>query len=65
LLTTAVNLGENPNAQGSGRADVFGAYQKITTQPLPDLPDPPEPGQPGDSQPTGCLQQVKRLLLGG
>jgi serine protease AprX len=65
LLTTAVNLQQSPNAQGSGRADVFAAYQKITTQPLPNLPDPPVPGQPGVPQPPGCLQQVRRLFLGG
>ena len=58
LMTTAVNLGQNPNAQGSGRADVFAAYQKVITQTPPDLPEPPQPS-PGDgttpTPPTGCL----------
>jgi serine protease AprX len=64
LLTTAVQLGENPNAQGGGRGDVLAAYQKVVNQPLPELPEPPEPAPPGGPPPSGCLAQVRRLLLG-
>jgi serine protease AprX len=66
LLTTALELGENPNDQGSGRGDVFAAYQKIVSETPPDLPDPPEPAPPGPSPepPIGCLEQIKRLLRG-
>jgi len=66
LLTTALELGESPNAQGSGRGDLFAAYQKIVSETPPDLPDPPQPGQPGPQpQPPGCLEQIMRLLRGG
>jgi subtilisin family serine protease len=65
LLATAQNLGENLNAQGSGRGDVFRAYQNLLTETPPDLPEPPEPGTP-DTQPQppdGCLTQIKRLFI--
>lgn len=66
LLTTALELGENPNAQGSGRGDVFAAYQKIISETPPDLPDPPEPEPPGPQPPpSGCLEQVMRVFRGG
>jgi subtilisin family serine protease len=66
LLTTALELGENPNAQGSGRGDVFAAYQKIISETPPDLPDPPEPEPPGPlPPPSGCLEQVMRVFRGG
>ncbi len=64
LLTTALELGDNPNAQGSGRGDVFAAYQKILNETPPDLPDPPEPTLPDTrpQPPIGCLEQIKRAL---
>jgi subtilisin family serine protease len=62
LLTTALELGEDPNAQGSGRGDVFAAYQKIISETPPDLPDPPEPAPPGPPPPIGCLEQIKRVF---
>jgi serine protease AprX len=66
LLTTALELGENPNAQGSGRGDVFATYQKIISETPPDLPDPPEPEPPGPlPPPSGCLEQVMRVFRGG
>jgi serine protease AprX len=65
LLTTALNLTENPNSQGSGRGDVFAAYQKIVSQTPPNLPEPPQPGTPGPGpQPIGCWEQIKRLFVG-
>lgn len=54
LQQTAVNLGLDPNTQGSGRADAFAAYQAISPQPPP---PPPPPGEP-----QGCLAALLRLL---
>lgn len=54
LQQTAVNLGLDPNTQGSGRADAFAAYQAIPPQPPP---PPPPPGEP-----QGCLAALLRLL---
>jgi len=66
LLTTALELGENPNAQGSGRGDVFAAYQKIISETPPTLPDPPQPGPPGPPpERPGCLEQLIQMLRGG
>jgi len=64
LLTTALELGETPNVQGSGRGDVWAAYQKIISETPPDLPDPPQPAPPGPppQPPIGCLEQIKRAL---
>jgi serine protease AprX len=65
LLATTQHLGENLNVQGSGRGDVFRAYQKLLAETPPDLPEPPEPGSPGTQPqpPDGCLPQVKRLFI--
>lgn len=57
LQQTAVNLGLDPNTQGSGRADAFAAYQAISPQ--PPTPPPPPPGEP-----QGCLAALLRLLGG-
>ena len=62
LLVTALEVGENPNSQGSGRGDVFVAYQKIISETAPDLPNPPEPGPPGSSTRGGCLEMIKQAL---
>lgn len=59
LMSTAKNLNYEPNAQGSGRAEVFAAYQAalgVTPQPQPQ-PQPQPPGQ-------GCLQLLKSVLGG-
>ncbi|MGQ9585469.1 MAG: S8 family peptidase [Anaerolineae bacterium] len=56
LQRTAVNLGLDPNTQGSGRADCFAAYQAILPEPPPPPPEPPEPG--------GCLTALLRLFGG-
>jgi len=67
LLSTAVDLGVTPNAQGSGRGDVWAAHQKITSETPPDLPNPPQPPPPGPPQPeppVGCLEQIRRMLTG-
>ncbi len=66
LLTSAVNLGQSANSQGSGRADVFAAYEKATTGTVPDLPNPPVPGEGGGgggtTPPIGCWEQIKQML---
>jgi serine protease AprX len=65
LLTTALGLGENLNAYGSGRGDLFAAYQKTITETPPDLPEPPVPAPAGSQPPSGCRQQLMRLFGGG
>jgi subtilisin family serine protease len=66
LMTTALELGESPNAQGSGRGDLFAAYRKIISETPPTLPEPPEPGPPGPQpQRPGCLEQIMKMLRGG
>jgi subtilisin family serine protease len=64
LLTSAVNLGQPANSQGSGRADVFAAYQKAISGTVPDLPNPPVPGDGdgGTPPPIGCWEQLKQML---
>ena len=62
LMTTALELEEDPNAQGSGRGDTFRAYQKIRNQtpsPPPE-PTPPKPEPP--PSPIGCREQIRRIL---
>jgi len=56
LQRTAVDLGLDPNTQGSGRADCYAAYQGISPEPPP--PPPPSP------EPQGCLTALQRLLAG-
>lgn len=57
LQDTAVNLGLDPNAQGSGRADGYAAYQAASPQPPTPPPPPPE-------EPQGCLTALIRLMSG-
>lgn len=52
LMSTAINLGQDPNAQGSGRADAYRAYQGT---PSPPVTPPPQPG--------GCLASLLNLLM--
>ena len=52
LMTTAVKLGQDENAQGSGRADAVSAYQGTPSQPGPS----PHPSPPG------CLVGLASLL---
>jgi subtilisin family serine protease len=63
LMNTAKSLGLDPNTQGTGRAQVFQAYQvAIGTEPVPTPPPTPTPTPtpPGD----GCLSAIKSLLGG-
>jgi subtilisin family serine protease len=67
LLTSAVDLGQPANSQGSGRADVLAAYQKAISGTVPDLPNPPVPGDgdgggDGTTPPIGCWEQIKQML---
>lgn len=52
LMAAAVDLGLDPNTQGSGRADILAAYQYTGELPPPPEPTPPPP-QP--TPPGGCL----------
>lgn len=59
LMNTAKNLGLDANTQGTGRAQVFEAYQSaVGTTPTP-TPDPTPTPQPG-----GCLSTIKSLFGG-
>jgi serine protease AprX len=53
IMSTAISLGLEPNAQGSGRADAYQAY--LGSQIAP--PRPPEP--------TGCLLSILHLIAPG
>jgi len=63
LMDAAIDLGLSPYAQGSGRADAWGALQGEThpqPDPTPEVPDNPETGPtPGQ----GCLFATMELLL--
>jgi len=71
LMRTAVNLGLDPNTQGSGRADIFRAISGGGA-PSPTPPQPPTPGPAGPSQPVpptpvppvpdGCGQVAANLF---
>lgn len=52
IMSTAIDLGQNENAQGSGRADALSAYQGT----------PSQPGQPPHPTPSGCLVGLAGLL---
>lgn len=63
LMGTAKNLNLDPNSQGTGRAQVFQAYQVVIgTEPMPTPPPTPTPtpAPPGN----GCLGMLKSLLGG-
>lgn len=54
IMNAAINLNQDPNAQGKGRADAYRAYQGEQGPPTPPQP-PPQPG--------GCLISILQLLL--
>jgi len=69
LMNTAINLGQDPNSQGAGRADVYAAVREGAPQPEP-TPEPtpqpepeptPEPTPP-PQPPPGCREVIMRLL---
>lgn len=53
LMNSAKDLGLDPNTEGKGRAQVFAAYQAVTTPVPPTQPPPtqPPPTQPPPTQP--------------
>jgi subtilisin family serine protease len=59
LMSTAKNLGLDQNTQGTGRAQVFEAYQVAIGNP----PPPPTP-TPTPTPAPGCLQTIKSMLGG-
>jgi len=77
MMTTAVNIGAQPNEQGQGRGDAYQAYLKAiapdipepaptpgpTPEPEPSPPSPPPP-QPEPAPPQGCLASVASLFTG-
>ncbi len=55
LMATAVDLGFEANSQGTGRGDVYAAWQSVHTPPGDGTPTPtptPTPEPPGDGTPT-------------
>jgi serine protease AprX len=70
LMSTAVNLNVDHNAQGSGRADVHQAYNKAAgtpptptpTPPTP-TPTPPTPTPTPPEIPQGCLPRPLQKLF--
>lgn len=48
LMATVVDLGLDANSQGTGRGDVYAAWQAVHTTP----PPPPDPTPPPDTTPT-------------
>lgn len=63
LMSTTVNLNLPPNTQGTGRADVLGAYRRVTSD-EPPPPPPPPPDDDGDTKPDGCRTTLVRLFGG-
>ncbi len=68
LTSTALNLGQDANAQGAGRAQAEQAYNALRTgAPVEPTPKPkPEEPQPGEhpTTPSGCLPNFLIPLLG-
>jgi len=61
LRTTAIDLGADVYAQGTGRADAWRALQEEQSPSLPE-PTPPTPGPVVGG---GCLTLLLQLLIGG
>ena len=64
LKQTAVNMGLDTNAQGSGRADVFQAIQSnvwpaVQPEPVPPGPTPVQPPAPAHG---GCSRVVVNMF---
>jgi serine protease AprX len=63
MVETALSLGQDPNAQGSGRARAAEALRKATGGQVP-IPTPPGPGPQPPDQRKGCLPTALISLLG-
>ena len=55
LTGTAIDLGADANAQGSGRADAWRAVHEV--------PSPPKPPDPGPTPGRGCLPALVKILF--
>lgn len=65
FMSTAKNLGLDANAQGTGRADVFAAYQAALGEtPVPAQPPTPPPTPTPPPQPGGCFETISKILGG-
>jgi subtilisin family serine protease len=69
MMSTSVNLGFGPNAQGAGQADAWEAIKEFIANPPSPAPNPvpnPKPTpQPSPGQPPllGCLPGLAKLLI--
>ncbi|MBN1935398.1 MAG: S8 family serine peptidase, partial [Anaerolineae bacterium] len=64
MMDTALNLGQDPNAQGAGRAQAEQAYNAIKAG-TPVEPPTEEPGNGGTpTQPKGCLPNFLIPIIG-
>lgn len=61
LMDTTLNLGQDANAQGAGRAQAEQAYNAIKSG-VPVEPTPEEPGTP--TEPKGCLPNFLIPIIG-
>jgi serine protease len=52
LMATAVDLGLDANSQGTGRGDVYAAWQAVHTTPTPTPPEPTPTPPPSPPEPT-------------
>lgn len=52
LMATAVDLGLDANSQGTGRGDVYAAWQAVHTTPTPIPPEPTPTPPPSPPEPT-------------
>ncbi len=65
LMDTALNLGQDPNAQGAGRAQAEHAYHAIRSGVPGETPEVPGGGSSDTpSQPKGCLPNFLIPLIG-
>ena len=62
LMQTAKDLGLDANTEGTGRAQVFAAYQAIGSQPAPT--PTPTPSPLPSPLPDGCKELLKRVFGG-
>lgn len=63
LMETALSLGQDPNAQGAGRARAADALRKATGEDVP-TPEPPSPEPQPPEEQKGCLPSFLVSLVG-
>lgn len=64
LMDTALNLGQDANAQGAGRAQAEHAYNLIKAGSPGGTPTPPDGGGGTPTQPKGCLPNFLIPIVG-